>query len=341
MTMLTEEPVDQNSTKSSRQENNASSVNLFKEQAKQSEKDRTLFCINIDQKCSEDILYELFLQAGPLDNIVRKNDRNGKLICLITYKYQESCDYAIQLLNGIKLYGQSLKVQQSQQNTPNLPNNKSSSNLNNTSSSIQNQSNTNTPNSTPYSNMKRSNSNVHLNQQQMEPSPSASNSMSRQNSSQNFQQFMLNPFALDPSGLLSTLAQAAMMTQSSGSGNQQPFHRSNSGANLEQNNDRQSRRDYDSNRNNSNRGGGNRGSYSSSWQAPLSRDPNMRPSHQNQHDNNNPRHQSQHHHHHHGQNREHHHHHQHSQRGGRKASPRETTRSRSRSPIDNKRQKKF
>ncbi len=26
-------------------------------------KDRTLFCINIDQKCTEDILYELFLQV--------------------------------------------------------------------------------------------------------------------------------------------------------------------------------------------------------------------------------------------------------------------------------------
>lgn len=26
-------------------------------------KDRTLFCINIDQRCTEDILYELFLQV--------------------------------------------------------------------------------------------------------------------------------------------------------------------------------------------------------------------------------------------------------------------------------------
>ncbi|RNA30385.1 RNA-binding 7 [Brachionus plicatilis] len=85
-----------------------------KEQFIQSQKDRTLFCINIDQNCSEDILYELFLQVGPIDNIVRKADRNGNIIALITYKHIESCDYAIRLFNGIKLFNQSLKVQQSQ-----------------------------------------------------------------------------------------------------------------------------------------------------------------------------------------------------------------------------------
>jgi RNA recognition motif-containing protein len=35
----------------------------LREQQKQSEKDRTLFCIKIDQRCTEEILYELFLQV--------------------------------------------------------------------------------------------------------------------------------------------------------------------------------------------------------------------------------------------------------------------------------------
>ncbi|CAF0968498.1 unnamed protein product [Brachionus calyciflorus] len=85
-----------------------------KEQIIQSQKERTLFCINIDQNCSEDILYELFLQVGPIDNIIRKADRNGNIIALVTYKHVESCEYAIKLFNGIKLFNQSLKVQQSQ-----------------------------------------------------------------------------------------------------------------------------------------------------------------------------------------------------------------------------------
>ena len=44
--------------------NNSSSSNLNSlQQAKDSPKDRTLFCINIDENCTEDILYELFLQV--------------------------------------------------------------------------------------------------------------------------------------------------------------------------------------------------------------------------------------------------------------------------------------
>jgi hypothetical protein len=35
-----------------------------KKQEQPDNKDRTLFCINIDKKCSEDILYELFLQVN-------------------------------------------------------------------------------------------------------------------------------------------------------------------------------------------------------------------------------------------------------------------------------------
>lgn len=59
-------------------------------------------------------MIDFFFQAGPIDNIVRKADRNGNIIALITYKHIESCDYAIRLFNGIKLFNQSLKVQQSQ-----------------------------------------------------------------------------------------------------------------------------------------------------------------------------------------------------------------------------------
>ena len=38
---------------------NNNNVNEIQQQTK----DRTLFCINIDQKCTEDILYELYLQV--------------------------------------------------------------------------------------------------------------------------------------------------------------------------------------------------------------------------------------------------------------------------------------
>lgn len=82
-----------------------------------SQKDRTLFVINFDERTTEDILYELFLQSGPIETIVRKPDRNGQLIALITYKNIESVDYAIKLFNDLYLFGQRLKVNLSQNGT--------------------------------------------------------------------------------------------------------------------------------------------------------------------------------------------------------------------------------
>lgn len=79
------------------------------------------------------ILYDK-IKAGPIDNLIRKTDRNGALICLVTYKHIESCEYAIQLFNGLQLFGQSIRVQFSQNsqnmtlkssmsfNSPNTPN---------------------------------------------------------------------------------------------------------------------------------------------------------------------------------------------------------------------------
>lgn len=44
---------------------------------------------------------------------MRKADKNGNLICLITYKHIQSCEYAISLFNGIKLFDKELKVKPS------------------------------------------------------------------------------------------------------------------------------------------------------------------------------------------------------------------------------------
>lgn len=107
---------------------NQSNTTSIKEQLIQSQKDRTLFCINIDPKCTEDILYELFLQVGPIDNLNRKEDRNGKIIALVTYKHLESCEYAVKLFNGISLFNQELRVRFSQNSQFSSRN--SSSNLN-------------------------------------------------------------------------------------------------------------------------------------------------------------------------------------------------------------------
>ncbi|XP_029433718.1 splicing regulator RBM11 [Rhinatrema bivittatum] len=78
----------------------------------QDEKDRTIFVGNLDSGVKEEILYELFLQAGPLIkvNIVKDKEGNPKSFGFVCFKHTESVPYAIALLNGIRLYGRPIKL---------------------------------------------------------------------------------------------------------------------------------------------------------------------------------------------------------------------------------------
>lgn len=60
--------VDENATK-------AAMIKQQKDQQYQNQKDRTLFCINIDEKCTEEILFELFYQV-----YISKNSLNSSKI---------------------------------------------------------------------------------------------------------------------------------------------------------------------------------------------------------------------------------------------------------------------
>ncbi|KAG7282829.1 hypothetical protein CRUP_012218 [Coryphaenoides rupestris] len=60
------------------------------------EADRTLFIRNLDQRVSEEMLFELFLQ---------------KTFGFAVYRHEESVPYAMQLLNGMPLFGKTLGVQ--------------------------------------------------------------------------------------------------------------------------------------------------------------------------------------------------------------------------------------
>uniref|UniRef100_A0A8C8RCU1 Splicing regulator RBM11 n=1 Tax=Pelusios castaneus TaxID=367368 RepID=A0A8C8RCU1_9SAUR len=77
------------------------------------EPDRTLFVGNLEGRVREEILYELFLQAGPLTNVTICKDKEGKpkSFGFVCFKHTESVPYAIALLNGIRLYGRPIKVQ--------------------------------------------------------------------------------------------------------------------------------------------------------------------------------------------------------------------------------------
>ncbi|KAJ8390626.1 hypothetical protein AAFF_G00102320 [Aldrovandia affinis] len=83
--------------------------------AKHSEVDRTVFVGNLHSSVKEEILFELFLQAGPLKKVTIARDREGRQRSygFVCYKHQESVPYAIALLNGIRLYGRPIRLQYS------------------------------------------------------------------------------------------------------------------------------------------------------------------------------------------------------------------------------------
>ncbi|KAJ8280755.1 hypothetical protein GJAV_G00058620 [Gymnothorax javanicus] len=77
------------------------------------EADRSLFVGNLDPKVTEELLFELFLQAGPLIKvrIPKDNDGKPKHFGFVNFKHEVSVMYAMNLLNGTSLYGRPLKIQ--------------------------------------------------------------------------------------------------------------------------------------------------------------------------------------------------------------------------------------
>ncbi|CAI9584325.1 unnamed protein product [Staurois parvus] len=75
--------------------------------------DRTLFVGNLHPRATEELLFELFLQAGPTVNVKIPKDKDGKpkLFAFVNFKHEESVPYGMNLLNGIKLFGRPLKLQ--------------------------------------------------------------------------------------------------------------------------------------------------------------------------------------------------------------------------------------
>jgi len=74
----------------------------------------TLYVGRVHPKVTEEILFELFLQAGPLLKVVLPKKERGetahKGFAFVEFKHQESLDYAIAVLTGESLYGQQLII---------------------------------------------------------------------------------------------------------------------------------------------------------------------------------------------------------------------------------------
>lgn len=75
--------------------------------------DATLYVGGLDDQCTEAILWELFTQAGPVVNVHMPKDRitgNHQGYGFVEFASEEDADYAIKIMNMIKLYGKPLRA---------------------------------------------------------------------------------------------------------------------------------------------------------------------------------------------------------------------------------------
>lgn len=94
--------------------NNGTQLNEPHHEEVDEEQLRTLFCGSLNEKVDEEILYELFQNAGPLENVKIPKDRETKKqknFGFIKYQHEDSVKYAFDLLNNVELFGQKLRLQ--------------------------------------------------------------------------------------------------------------------------------------------------------------------------------------------------------------------------------------
>ncbi|EDV24287.1 uncharacterized protein TRIADDRAFT_26280 [Trichoplax adhaerens] len=85
--------------------------------------DATIYVGNLDEKVSETLLWELFLQAGPVVNVHMPKDRITQAhqgYGFIEFLGEDDADYAIKIMNMIKLYGKPIRVNKASAHNKNL-----------------------------------------------------------------------------------------------------------------------------------------------------------------------------------------------------------------------------
>ncbi|KAJ1976383.1 Spliceosome-associated protein 49 [Dimargaris xerosporica] len=78
--------------------------------------DATVYIGNLDDRCTDELVWELMVQAGPVVNVYLPKDRvtqkhQGYGFC--EFVSEEDADYCIKIFNMVKLYGKPLRVNKS------------------------------------------------------------------------------------------------------------------------------------------------------------------------------------------------------------------------------------
>jgi splicing factor 3B subunit 4 len=89
----------------------------------QRNQEATCYVGNLDEKVNEELLWELMLQTGPVVNVHMPKDKvTGKYIGygFVEYRTEDDAEYAIKVLNMVKLYSKPIKVNKASQDKRNI-----------------------------------------------------------------------------------------------------------------------------------------------------------------------------------------------------------------------------
>ncbi|KAF5451422.1 hypothetical protein F2P56_026531 [Juglans regia] len=98
-------------------------ANLLGQHSAERNQDATAYVGNLDPQVTEELLWELFVQSGPVVNVYVPKDRVTNLhqgYGFIEFRSEEDADYAIKVLNMIKLYGKPIRVNKASQDKKSL-----------------------------------------------------------------------------------------------------------------------------------------------------------------------------------------------------------------------------
>ncbi|KAF3793980.1 Splicing factor 3B subunit 4 [Nymphaea thermarum] len=98
-------------------------ANLLGQHSAERNQDATAYVGNLDAQVTEELLWELFVQAGPVVNVYVPKDRVTNLhqgYGFVEFRHEEDADYAIKILNMIKLYGKPIRVNKASQDKKSL-----------------------------------------------------------------------------------------------------------------------------------------------------------------------------------------------------------------------------
>jgi splicing factor 3B subunit 4 len=89
----------------------------------QRNQDATIYVGNLDEKVHDELLWEFMLQAGPVVNVHMPKDKVSGIhqgYGFVEFRSEEDADYAMKIMNMIKLYGKPIKVNKASQDKKNI-----------------------------------------------------------------------------------------------------------------------------------------------------------------------------------------------------------------------------